>query len=227
MLSGSDREFVRMRKVGSYPRQREILRKSPVSWDTRYRRGHTSWRSAGLSPVTRRYLRYCTRGSGLLEIGFGAGDDAAELIDLGFSYEGIELSVAASMQAVRRLRSRSASLVVGDFFTWRPKNRYAAVYEKGVFHGIFGRRHRFSFARRVAAVLEPNGLWITVCGSADRYDPKAPRGAVYLTHLVEAVEPFFEILHLEKAKYGLKKSESDFDAWYGAFRLRPNHKDDQ
>lgn len=216
-----------MRKICPRSLQGEILRESPVDWDTRYRRGHTSWRSAGLSTVTRRYLEYCARGSRLLEIGFGTGDDAAELIDLGFAYEGIELSPAASMQAIRRLRSRSASLVVGDFFTWRPKKRYAAVYEKGVFHGLFGRRHRLSFSRRVAAVLEPEGLWITVCGSADRYDPKIARGAVYLTHLVEAVEPFFEILHLEKAKYGLKKSRSDFDAWYGAFRLRRHDGDDQ
>jgi cyclopropane fatty-acyl-phospholipid synthase-like methyltransferase len=170
--------------------------------------------------VTRRYLKRCAGGQRLLEIGFGTGDDAVELIDLGFVYEGIELSPAASVQAIRKLRSRAAALVVGDFFTWRPKQRYAVVYDKGVFHGLFGRQRRASFSRRVAAALEPDGLWITVCGSADHYDASTPHGAVHLTHLIEAVEPFFEVLHLEKAKYGLRKSASDFDAWYGAFRLR-------
>jgi hypothetical protein len=134
------------------------------------------------------------------------------------------LSLAATKKAIRRLRSKRASLIVGDFFTWKPSKRYAAVYEKGVFHGLVGCRRRLSFSRRVAAALEPDGLWISVCGSADNYNPRTPRGVVYLTHLVQAVEPFFEILHLEKAKYGLKKSRLDFDAWYGAFRRRRDDK---
>jgi SAM-dependent methyltransferase len=201
----------------------EVLRESPEDWDTRYRKGKTPWRSRGLSAVVRRYLRYCPRGSDLLEIGCGTGDDALELLALGFAYDGIELSPAATLQAARRLKSKTANLIIGDFFAWTPRKRYAAVYDKGVFHGLTGRQRRLSFSRRVAAALVPEGLWITVCGSADRYDPRVAHGAVRLTHLVEAVEPFFEILHLEKARYGLKKSACDFDAWYGAFQLREDY----
>ena len=213
-----------MARIGKRSTPNELVRASSVDWDTRYRSGISPWRSRGLSPVVRQYLQNLPRGSDLLEIGYGTGDDAEELIDFGFTYEGIELSLAATEQAVKRLKARKANLIVGDFFTWKPKKRYAVVYEKGVFHGIIGPRRRLSFSRRVATALEPDGLWITVCGSADNYDPHAPRGVIYLAQLVQAVEPFFEILRLEKAKYGLKKSRSDFDAWYGVFRRRREDK---
>jgi hypothetical protein len=211
------------KKIGSAPcrLRKGVSRRAAVDWNTQYRRGRTPWRSKGLNDIARRYLEDCPAGSRLLEIGFGAGDDAGELIDLGFGYDGIDLSLSAAAAALGRLRSRAANLVVGDFFVWRPAKPYAVVYEKGVFHGLRQRRRRSAFARRVAAALDAGGLWISICGCADRHDAEGHHGALYLTHLIEAVEPYFEVLHLQKAKYGVRKGARDFDAWYGAFRRRP------
>ena len=191
-----------------------------MGWDSHYRSGSPAWRSNGLNAIARRYLKTCPAGARLLEIGFGAGDDARQLIDLGFCYDGIDVSLAAAGRAIAHLKSKAANLIVGDFFSWRAQRRYAVVYEKGVFHGLRQRRRRLAFARRVAAVLDPGGLWICVCGCADDHDPAMPHGALYLTHLIEAAEPYFEVLYLEKARYGVRRRGRDFDAWYGAFRRR-------
>jgi hypothetical protein len=197
---------------------RQVFQLSPISWDARYSTGRASWRSKGIGPLVRRYLRYSSPGSPLLEIGYGLGDDALELIDLGFDYSGIDLSPAATIEAAKRLKLRNANLVVGDFLNWRSRRRYKVIYDKGVFHGIAGKRRRLAFSRRVAHLLQRNGLWITVCGSADYYDPNLPHGALYLTQLVEAVEPYFEISHLQKSNYGVRTAELDFEAWFGLFR---------
>lgn len=207
-----------MRKLIVRKITRELVRPSPLDWDLHYQKGWIGWRSSGIGPVVRRYVRHCPRGSKLLEIGHGLGDDALDFIKLGFDYTGMEMSFTASMEGAKRLAPYTANLIIGDFFTWSPNRPYAIIYEKGVFHSLLGRKRRLAFSRRIANSLRKHGTWITVCGSADNYDPRCPHGVVHLSQLVEAVEPFFEVRYLEKAKYGLRKSAFDFDAWIGLFR---------
>jgi len=191
-----------------------------ADWDEHYATGRIPWRSLGLSDISRRFLREVQLKGDILEIGCGLGDDAAELIELGFRYHGIDLSRTAIAQAAERLKGSESSLIAADVLTWTPERLYAVVYEKGVFQGMGGSRRRRSLVRRVKALLPPGGIWITVCGAADDYDRRSPRGAIFLTHLVEAVERDFEILQIEKGPYGLRKPASDFLAWYGKLRRR-------
>jgi len=189
-------------------------------WDAFYHGGKLPWRSSGVGRAARQFLTNSSRSGRLLEVGCGTGDDAKELIDLGFEYSGIDLSRSAITKAREGLNGTRVNLVCSDFFSWKPTKRFSVVYEKGVLHGLGGLRRRQLFARRVAAVLNEQGIWITVSGSADKYDPQFPRGAIFLTHLVEAIEPYFEILQIVKSPYGTRNPAEDFEAWYGLFRRR-------
>jgi hypothetical protein len=188
-------------------------------WDLHYRRAMQPWRSSGLGHLARDYLKFAPPGSDLLEIGCGVGDDAEGILDLGFNYHGIDVSREAVDQAVALLNGRCATISVADFFRWRPPKSYAVIYDKGAFHGLAGPRRRTIFARRVAAALSEGGIWITVCGAAEYPGASSPHSALFLTHLVGAVEPYFEILKVEKEKYGVRTPALDFTAWYGLFRI--------
>jgi SAM-dependent methyltransferase len=211
-------------KKQSDPSRRPVTIRSKEAeasdWDAFYRRGKLPWRSSGVGRVARLFLTKALQSGRLLEVGCGTGDDANEIIERGFEYNGIDFSHSAIAQAQRRLSGTKVSFVCSDFFSWKAKERYAVVYEKGVFHGLGGLRRRQLFARRVATVLNEQGIWITVSGSADKYNPQFPHGAVFLTHLVEAIEPYFEILQIVKGLYGTRNPVQDFEAWHGVFRRR-------
>jgi cyclopropane fatty-acyl-phospholipid synthase-like methyltransferase len=189
-------------------------------WDDLYRRGKIPWRSSGLSEVARRLLKTYAAGPKLLEVGCGLGDDADGLIEAGFDYLGLDISTAAVGDADKRYSSESPQFARADFFHWAPADLFDVVYEKGVFHGLAGSRRRNTFVRRVAAMLPPGGIWVTVCGSADRRRADFTHGAIYLRDLIGPAELYFEVLEVVKAPYGLADKDHEFDAWHGAFRCR-------
>jgi SAM-dependent methyltransferase len=188
------------------------------AWESHYRSGHQRWRSSGVGSVVRRYLKNAPPGSTLLEIGCGVGDDAEDILDLGFTYEGIDLSRTAIARATAVLERRGGVFIAADFFKWHPSKQYAAVYDKGTFHNLSGPRRRQLFARLVAEALYDGGFWVTVCGAAEYPGTKSDHPAIFLTHLVEAVEPYFEVVNITKAMYGVQAPAHDFKAWFGLFR---------
>jgi len=159
-------------------------------------------------------------GPRLLEIGCGDAADACRLSEIGFEYLGLDISEAAIHAAKGRCSSESVGFECADFFRWSSAEPFDAVYDKGVFHGLAGVRRRNTFVRRVATLLRPTGIWVTVCGSADRRRKDISHGAIYLRDLIGPAEIYFEVLEVLKAPYGLADKDHEFDAWYGAFRRR-------
>jgi SAM-dependent methyltransferase len=186
------------------------------NWNHFYENGSIPWKSLGLSGPVRKYLREYASGKDVLEVGCGTGEDAQEFIRAGFSYCGMDVSSHAIRLA--RTSNPKGKFFTSDFFNARPKKRFAVVYDKGVFHNLRGPRQRSAFARKVALSLSPGGIWVSVSGSADNFDPRVPHGAVFLQNLVEPVERYFEVLEVKKAPYGVKGKE--FLAWHCVFRRR-------
>lgn len=192
---------------------------APV-WNSLYQRGKIPWRSSGLSKVTRRLLKNYSGGTKLVEVGCGVGDDANEIGKLGFDYFGLDISDAAIRDAKARYISRTLHFARADFFCWSAADSFDVVYEKGIFHGLAGVRRRNTFVRRAATLLRPQGIWISVCGSADHRRKDFSHGAIYLRDLIAPAEIYFEVLEVVKAPYGLVDKEHEFDAWHAAFRRR-------
>ncbi len=198
----------------------EHARATAPEWDARYQVQRDPWQSAGVSQVTTRLLRVHSQGRRLLEIGCGVGVDAAGLAEAGFEYLGIDWSPAAVIRAAETVNGRGVSFQTTNFMKWREPGPFDVVYDKGVFHGIGGVRSRKAFIRRVAHALAPQGVWLCVCGSADRQSEDFNHGAIYLRELIGPGEVWFEILEATKSRYGLAESQHDFDAWYVAMRRR-------
>lgn len=194
---------------------------APASlWNNLYRLEKTPWRSAGLSNITQRLLTSYAPGPELLEVGCGAGDDAYGITELGFNYFGLDISETAIHEAKSRHTSKKLHFEHADFFGWAANTSFEVVYEKGFFHGLGGVRRRNTFVRRVATLLSPNGIWVTVCGSADNRREDFCHGAIYLRDLVGPAEIYFEVLEVVKVRYGLADETLDFDSWNAVFRRR-------
>jgi SAM-dependent methyltransferase len=189
-------------------------------WNIHYKRGNIPWRGGGLSQTAFRLLDSYAGGKKLLEVGCGSGEDACRIADMGFNYVGLDISSAAVELAKSQPIQNAHSFVRADFFSWSTKAQFDVVYEKGFFHGLGGVLRRNKFVRRVAKLLSPQGIWVTVCGSADRCSPDFPHGAIYLRDLVGPAEIYFEVLEIVKSSYGLADQHRDFDAWHAVFRRR-------
>lgn len=192
----------------------------PAVWDSLYEKGSVPWQSSGLSDTTAGLLtRYAPRAR-LLEVGCGLGMDVLALLKLGFEYAGLDISAQAIRSAQKRFGSQKARFLQADFLRWSTEFSFDAIYDKGFFHGLAGMRRRNAVVRRIAAALRPGGIWVTVCGSADRRRVDFCHGAIYLRDLVAPAEVYFEVLEVVKSSYGLAHQKHDFDAWHAAFRRR-------
>lgn len=156
-----------------------------------------------------------------MEVGCGIGDDACAISEMGFRYHGLDIAESAIRNArSKNAAKRSLDFACADFFRWSVEKPFNVIYEKGFFHGLAGVRRRNTFIRQVASHLAPNGIWVSVCGSADQICEGFPHGAIYLRDLVGPAEVYFEVLEIVKDKYGLADQTKDFSAWHAAFRVR-------
>lgn len=191
-----------------------------AEWNYLYNRGAFPWRSGGITETTRRLLATYAQGPRLLEAGCGLGDDSAQLAEMGFDYLGVDIAATAVGSAAATHSGRGLRFLAADFFTFRSPPGFDVLYDKGFFHGLRGVRRRNVFLRRAAALLRPKGLWITVCGSADRMLDDFMHGAIFLRDLVSPAEVYFELLEIVKVPYGLAQTIHDFEAWHMACRRR-------
>ncbi|HEY4501628.1 MAG TPA: class I SAM-dependent methyltransferase [Candidatus Paceibacterota bacterium] len=189
-----------------------------TAWNSYYKQGPVPWQSVGLSKIVKKYLATYAVGKSLLEIGCGNGKDAQAFLKAGLRYTGVDVSKEAVKSAQQYNPKYTKAFLSGDFLTWRTPKKFSVVYDKGVFHNLAGPNRRSDFARRVASILAHGGIWITICGSADNFDPRIPHGAIFLQHVIEPVEFYFEVLEVIKAPYGSRGG--NFDAWYCVFRRR-------
>lgn len=175
-------------------------------WEERYKKGDIPWDTGIpdlnlINVVIKRPIRSCKA----LDIGCGTGDDAVWLAQQNFSVTGIDVSEMAIQKAIDKASRAGVecTLLVRDFLKDEiPGAPFSFVYDKGCFHVFDSDEHRNNFAEKVAAYLEPTGLWLSIIGNADeqRQGPGPPQRTA--RDIVAAVEPFFEILSLSSGHFG-------------------------
>jgi SAM-dependent methyltransferase len=158
-----------------------------------------------------------------LDIGCGTGDNSIWLAQKNFQVTGVDISEIAIDKAREKKASQAkvkCTFWVIDFLTNKIAGApFGFVFDRGCFHALSSDEERRNFAENVAAHLEKDGLWLSLVGSADeqRQGPGPPRRTA--RDIVNAVEPYLEILSLVSGYFGSNRPDPP-KAWVCLMRKR-------
>ena len=139
-----------------------------------------------------------------LEIGCGTGDNALFLAEKGFEVVGTEIVEQAMEAACKKAKKREKEcrFVLMDILEREiPGRPFVFAFDRGCFHSFDSEENRKRFARSVKEHLGPGGYWLSLIGNADeeRKGPGPPQRTAL--EIVQAVEPFFEIILLKSGHF--------------------------
>ena len=193
------------------------------SFKERYQAGDTPWDigkpdSNLIRTVTTTPIKPCKA----LEIGCGTGDNAVWLSQQDFQVLGIDTSEIAIAKAEEKASKANAkcAFLVSDIPTSRVEGGpFGFAFDRGCFHTLGSDGERIRFAENVDGHLEKDGLWLSLLGNADeqRDGPGPPQRSA--RDIVNAVEPYFEILSLVTGYFGSNRPNPP-RAWVCLMRKR-------
>jgi len=157
-----------------------------------------------------------------LEIGCGTGDNSIWLYQQSFHVVDIDASEVAIEKVKEKASKANAkcAFLVSDILTSRVEAApFGFVFDRGCFHTMDSDKERKCFGENVNRHLEENGLWLSLLGNADeqRDGPGPPQRTA--GDIVNAVEPYFEILSLVSGSLGSNRPNPP-RAWVCLMRKR-------
>jgi len=189
----------------------------------RYEAGDTPWDIGKpdfnlIQTVTPTPIKPCQA----LDIGCGTGDNAIWLSQQNFQVLGIDTSEIAIEKAKEKASKANAkcALIVSDILTSHVEGApFGFAFDRGCFHTLSSDKERKSFAENVNVHLEEDGLWLSLLGNTDeqRHAPGPPQRAA--RDIVNAVEPYFEILSPVSGSFGSNRPNPP-RAWVCLMRKR-------
>jgi len=197
---------------------------APSQWDERYAAGDTPWDVGvpdehltgfweSLGPGRRRAL----------EIGCGTGTNALWLAGRGCEVVAVDLSPLAVEQA----RAKAAPGVPCTFRRLDfledapPGGPFDLVFDRGCFHVFDEPGERRRFAERVASLLAPGGLWLSLIGSTEGPERQEGPPRRSARDVIEAIEPALEIVELRRIAFqSARPAPHAALAWFSLARHR-------
>ncbi len=172
-----------------------------TDWNSRYAEGDLPWDTGHPSEHLVEIVEGGTVKPGpALEVGCGTGTNAWWLASKGFDVVAVDLSPLA----IERARARTASAPTGkvrfevlDFLAADPPGGpFRFVFDRGCFHTFDEADARARFAARVASLLAPRGIWLSLIGSTEGppRDVGPPRRSA--RDVMNALEPSLELVLL-------------------------------
>lgn len=194
-------------------------------WQTQYTSGHRSWDidrpDFNLTKiVTQHPIAPCKA----LEIGCGTGNNSIWLAQQNFLVTATDIAKTALQEARQKAAKANidCNFVTANFLKQRINGApFAFVFDRGCFHVFDSPQERRNFTENVAAHLNPGGLWLTIAGNADDnvQRPGPPRRSA--SDLINAVEPYFEILSLYQSHFETQLPQLP-KAWICLMQKRTN-----
>lgn len=175
------------------------------SWDERYVTRDLPWDTGRPS----RHLDHTLAAHDLapgpaLEIGCGTGTNAIWLAEQGFTVTAVDLSptaVGLARDKAHRAGVEIAFHVVDIQAEPLPGGPYHLVFDRGCFHTFDAAEQRQRFARQVASVLAPGGVWLSLIGSTEGPPREVGPPRRSLRDVVSAVEESLEIRTVEAVAF--------------------------
>ncbi len=157
-----------------------------------------------------------------LEMGCGTGIDALWLAKQNFDVTACDVSdIAIRMAENNRPEGiGKCTFHILDCLTDPiPGAPFRFIFDRGYFHSYKTKRGRKKVAEKIADLLEPQGLWLSVSGSSD--GPERDTGPPRLSagDITDAVEDHFKILSLSASHFG-SEEEEPARAWVCLMRKR-------
>ena len=194
----------------------------------RYGTGDIPW-DAGkpdfnlINIVTKRPIPNCRA----LEIGCGTGDNTVWLSQQNFIVTGCDISEIAVEKAAQKAFKAKAecTFIVADFLNQEIQGApFGFVFDRGCFHSYSANKERTEFASNVAHHLKKDGLWLSIIGSADDQPREVGPPRHTAREIINAVEPYFEILSLASSHFGSNRLHPP-KAWVCLLQKREKHCD--
>jgi SAM-dependent methyltransferase len=189
-------------------------------WNESYASGQLPWDTGQPEPLLIEFVTSSgVKPSPTLEIGAGTGTNAIWMAEHGFDVLGVDLSPLAVERARAKMEGHSlpCRFEALDFLAATlPGGPFQFVFDRGCFHVFDEADERQRFAARVAAVLAPGGLWLSLIGSTEgspREVGPPRRSAVEVIH---AIEPALEVVELRSAEF----RDHNAKAWFCLSRQR-------
>lgn len=153
-----------------------------------------------------------------LDIGCGTGTHALWMASRGFDVVGVDVSVRAVELARAKAEAASGpgrcTFAVLDFLTDDPPGGpFDLVFDRGCFHIFDEAAQRARFAERVARVLDPRGVWLSLLGSTEGppRDHGPPRRSA--RDITNAIEPVLEISMLRATVFDAPNLPTAARSW--------------
>ncbi len=102
-------------------------------WESRYQAGTTGWDRGSSSNNLSYWLdNALLKPCRILVPGCGNGYEVLTLVSLGFDVVAIDIAPSAieNLQAMLDKENLKAEIVLGDFFTWKPKEKFDVIFEQ-------------------------------------------------------------------------------------------------
>jgi len=198
-------------------------KKDPARWEQRYVAGDVPW-DADKPDFHLQWAiaDFDVRPCRVVDIGCGTGVNSVWLDEAGFEVTGLDISPTAVARAQARAASAgadcqflTADLMAGDL----PFGDFGVACDRGCFHCFDDAEDRDKFAAHVADLLEPEGLWISLLGSTDGPPRESGPPRRSLLDIAQAMESYFEILHLESTVFD-QHDHAQARAWLVVARKR-------
>lgn len=179
---------------------------SDCTFEERYQENNIPWdRDAADENLIRIVEEFKLQPGTVLDLGCGTGINAVWLAQQGFGVTGLDLSPTAIRNAEERAKNQKVQLNLfsGDFLDETSiEGPFDFIFDRGCFHCFDGVEDRIRCANRVADLLAPNGLWLSLIGNADDVPRKVGPPTMTAAEICGIVEPQFEIVSFTAGWFG-------------------------
>ncbi len=199
-------------------------------FNERYKTGDTPWEldrpDANLVRVVKEWpVAPCKA----LDAGCGTADNAIWLAQQGFDVTGADYSPLAIERAKAKAGKISLvpgkehlkiSFYVNDFLNQQVgTEEFEFLFDRGCFHTFDSPDDRSKFAQNAGIHLKTGGIWLSLIGNADAPEREEGPPVRSAKDIVEAVEPYFEILSLASGRFDSKRKDPSRN-WVCIFKKR-------
>ena len=174
------------------------------SWNDNYAQGFLPWDTGVPDPMLIQAVESGALPVGrALDVGCGTGTNAIWLAQHGYEVLGVDVAPLAIEKARAKLPpGLSCRFATLDLLAEKPEGGpFQLVFDRGCFHVFDEPTDRAKLAAQVAAVLAPDGMWLSLIGSTEGPPREMGPPRRSLREVADAIEPHLEILSVRSSEF--------------------------